>query len=170
MVRKYYFLSFLIFSFLFMFLQGCGAIKFYDTSVKFNEDKTKAIQSEEFSSWGVFGPTYQLTKNELCNVKKTHKNSPNSFGDGYESYEVTDCHVITKADGYVRELGTPTGPPFLQAGAAVGTGALIKEGLENQPQDNISNSNQQGQYQGQKQYQRQYQKQYQYQRKGGGYR
>jgi len=142
---------FMVFALLFIFLQGCGAMKFYNQSTTFNEDKTQAIQSEEYSSWGTFGPTYQLTKNELCDVKKTHKNSKNSFGSGYDSYEVTNCHVITTADGFVRELGTPTGPPFLQAGATAGAGALIGDGLKNQPTDSINNVNQQGQIQGQAQ-------------------
>lgn len=148
--------------------QGCAGV----TERIIYSDSGQAYKMEEVYSIGLFTPTYQYKRASACAVEekliKTTKH-----GSGYMSKSITNCQVLgLNNDGFTNDTTSPVGPALLQAGATVGTGALIKEGLENQPQDNISNSNQQGQIQGQKQYQRQYQnqRQYQYQRNKGKYR
>lgn len=139
---------------LFLFsLLFAGCYTAIDKHVLFNADKTEAYELEEVKSVNLFAPTYQYQRAKACKVKKTHVNSENSFGSGYDSYKAVDCQVMTKAMGWNKDLGTPTGPSIMQTGTGIGGAALIQEGLEDSS-DSISNVNQQGQTQGQTQKQR----------------
>lgn len=154
---------FLIIGSLFIMLQGCvGAT---DKVVK--SDSGQAYNLEEVYSIGLFTPTWQFRKASACDLKVTHINAPNSFGDGYDSESVENCKVIGAGDGFTADTTSPVGPMLMQAAGTVGAGALIGDGIRDSS-DTINNSNKQGQFQGQYQKQYQYQNQRQY-NKGGGY-
>lgn len=114
----------------------------------FNADKTEAYTLEEVKSVNLFAPTYQYQRAKVCNVKTTHVDS--KWSSGYDKHEAIDCKVMTKAQGWNKDLGTPTGPSLMQAGTGLGGAALIQDGLEDSG-DSINNVNQQGQIQGQAQ-------------------
>lgn len=134
----------LVFSLLlaFAFLQGCyaGANK----HVIYNDDRTEAYQLAEGKSVGL----------KVCDVKKTLIKTDDYYDSGYTKHELVNCRVMAKVDNWNKDLGTSTGPSLLQSDGGLGGAALIQDGLKNQPQDNIANSNQQGQTQGQSQTQR----------------
>ena len=150
----------LLAGFVFILFQGCAS---HMKHTVFNDEKTQAYQLEEISSWGFFAPTYQLQRAKICEVKNTLIKT-NDFGTGYTKHEPVNCRLLTASDGYQKDLGTPIGPPLLQAAGSVGAGALIGDGIRDS-EDQINNSNSQAQGQGQIQNQLQYQRQ---KSRGGG--
>lgn len=129
----------------FLLLQGCYTIA--DKHLLFNADKTKAYTLEEVSSVKFFAPTYQYQRAKACDVKATLVKS-SDFGSGYTKYEATDCKVMTKAMGWNKDLGTPTGPSIMQTGTGIAGAAIIADGIKDSGDSNsINNVNQQGQVQ-----------------------
>jgi hypothetical protein len=143
---------FIMFGFLtigFALLQGCysGATK----DIVYNPDKTEAYQIEKVKVVSFFAPTFQYERTKGCGVKKTLIKS-NDFGSGYTKYSAVDCKLLTKEDGWNKDLGTPTGPTLMRTGTGVGAAVVISEGLKDSGNSNtVNNVNQQGQVQGQTQ-------------------
>ncbi len=137
----------------FALLQGCytGAPK----HIVWTDDKTAAYQLEEVKSVNLFAPTYQFQRAFSCDVKETPVKS-NEYGSGYTKHEAINCDKpMTKAQGWNKDLGTPTGPTIMRTGTGIGGAAIIADGLKSQPADNVNinnkNSQKQGQLQGQSQ-------------------
>lgn len=121
-------------------LQGCSGV----SQKIIHADNGMAYKMEEVYSVGLFTPTYQWKRTSVCETEKKLINNT-KHGAGYEKISIIEpCRVLGRGDGFSSDVASPVGPALLQAGATVGAGALIQDGLKDSG-DNISNTNQQRQ-------------------------